>query len=762
MDNGFASTRFTFVSKAESEDAFSVTAFTGREGVNELYAFTIDLVSSKKDVRAGNVLQNPATFSIRCRGLQGGDLPFHGMVLSFEEDREANGLYFYRATLVPAAHRLRLSGNNRVWVDKTVVEVLEDVLQNAGLDKHGYAFKLQADYPERELTTQYNERDYDFLRRRLARNGMYFYFEQTDAGERMIITDTKLSHVDMPQGSKLTYAPTSGQEEGRAQQVVRAFAMRRTLTPTKVTLKDFNYRKPNLDLTATEQAVGYGSGETFHYGDHHRTPSRGATMAKLRAEGFKAASEQAHGESFVPFLRPGYTFTLGKHYNNALNQQYLTLSVKHRGQQPVPGVSGLEAEAKGGPFYKNTFTALPAKTQYRPGGTGWDAPGRNAAGIMHARVDAAGSGQYAELDDQGRYRIKLLFDESGLRDGKASSPVRKMEPYAGAGFGMHAPLHKGAETAVAFVDGNPDRPVIVGAAPNPNDKSQIDNESQTRCRLTTAAGNKMHFQDKEGEQRMLFQAKGGDFLRIGAHNDPTAEEVWESFVNFCKEFVSEDGIALYAPDNHWIKITAQAKLKAVLGEWLRIVLGDITEIRTIKIELNLALRLALLLAWKKEFEVGGKILNLFCTQVHDKKVALEGSHEKVTMEDVTVSVNKTKTAVQDTKSAMEKLTVGQSKVDTAAEAAEATENEIETTGTKTHAAGEKMELAQVRMATAGEECILVGERTELANEKINTQGKRTAMFGQRSELFQEKATVVGERVDTLAEDVKCFIFMDWS
>ena len=171
------------------------------------------------------------------------------------------------------------------------------------------------------------------------------------------------------------------------------------------------------------------------------------------------------------------------------------------------------------PFYRNRFTAIPASVQFRPERV---TKKSRFFGLMNAKIDAAGSGQYAELDDLGRYKVILPFDLSGRKDGKASAWLRMMQPYAGSDHGMHFPLHKGTEVLLAFIDGDPDRPVIAGAVPNPATPSPVTGDNQTMAVLQTGGKNRIAIEDKDGSQRILLQTPVADsWIRMGAPNDPT-------------------------------------------------------------------------------------------------------------------------------------------------------------------------------------------------------------------------------------------------
>ncbi len=119
---------------------------------------------------------------------------------------------------------------------------------------------------------------------------------------------------------------------------------------------------------------------------------------------------------------------------------------------------------------------------------------------MNAKVDSAGSGQYAEIDDEGRYKVILPYDLSGRKGGKASRFVRMAQPYAGADYGMHFPLHKDIEVLLTFIDGDIDRPIISASVPNPETASPITASSHTKSRIRTAAQNEIMMEDQQGAE----------------------------------------------------------------------------------------------------------------------------------------------------------------------------------------------------------------------------------------------------------------------
>jgi hypothetical protein len=215
------------------------------------------------------------------------------------------------------------------------------------------------------------------------------------------------------------------------------------------------------------------------------------------------------------------------HYRGSYNQRYLIVEIEHQGGQTEAFATGTGddvTEKERQLTYSNAFTSIPASIQFRPE---CETPRPRFYGTMNAKVDAAGISPYAEIDDQGRYKVKLPFDQAGGEGGKASRWVRMVQPYAGADHGMHFPLHKGTEVLLTFVDGDPDRPIIAGAVPNAETTSVVTSLNATRNTIRSAGGNFLEMQDMAGKERILLSSPHeSTYLHMGAPNSPrrTLEE----------------------------------------------------------------------------------------------------------------------------------------------------------------------------------------------------------------------------------------------
>jgi type VI secretion system secreted protein VgrG len=531
--------RIEFISKALPADVFAVIDFKGEEGISRLYRFEINLVCEQADIDLDAILANPASLKV----VDGeGATFFHGVVAEFEQLHQKIGDTYYRAVLVPRLWQLSLYRVTEVYVDKTTPEVIEAILKESGLTSLDYEISLSGKNTPWTHLCQYQETHFDFISRLMERNGIYFYFAQDANREKVIITDTRTRHETLPGGRKHDYMPISGLRPNRDEPQVQAFVCRQRQLPQKVVLMDYNYRKPTLELKAEAPVDSRGRGEIVLYGEHADDQAEIKELAAIRAEELTCRKRVFHGESNISALRSGYLLGLDKHFRADFNQDYLVLDVEHEASQA--GMVLLDGDGVRGqaPFYRNSFAAIPAKAQFRPE--------RHTAkprihGTMNAVIDAEGSGADAEVDEHGRYKVRLQFDRAQHGEAKASQWVRMATPYAGADHGMHFPLRKGTEVLLTFIDGDPNRPIIASAVPN-MDTPSVVNRDNARNSVVRVIGGLESF---IGGARSKFASIGA---RANGDVDTFGANTWESEYGWdadAKSSFAENAIKTLAFDN---------------------------------------------------------------------------------------------------------------------------------------------------------------------------------------------------------------------
>ena len=505
--------KFEFTSEALPADTFAVIDFAGEEGLSQCYSFEVNLVSEKADPDLDAVLKTPATLTIKDDDQ--GDLRFNGIVTHIDLTHKFNEYTFYRAVLTPRLKWMDMIHHNQVFLDQSIEGMLQQLLKDAGLLSTDFEFRLrnQEFDPPRELLCQYRQNHLAFFSFWAEHMGMYYFFEQSNAQEKLIVTNDKLAHSRLSDDKqKLFYSPPSGLDADRRTQVLTSFVSRRQRLPRKVLVRDYDYDHPSLDLTAEAEVSTDGLGHVYLYADHYqfRDEKQGKYLAGLRAEELNCRKQVFMGKSQSTLIRSGYIFEVAEHFQSDLNREYLTVKSIHRGNQFMYLVAGLRqvlADREESPLYENEFTAIPADVQFR---SERKTQGSKIWGAMTASVDAAGSGRFAELDNEGRYKVILPFDLSGRSGLKASAWLRMAQPYTGSNHGMHFPLHKGAEVLLAFIAGDPSRPVIIGSVPNAANRSVVNAESAHLSGIRMPTGSSMVFNDLRGGSSVMLNASVSD------------------------------------------------------------------------------------------------------------------------------------------------------------------------------------------------------------------------------------------------------------
>lgn len=491
-------------------NTFEVYEVVGREAISDLYSFEIQLFSQDPYIDGSKLINQRATLEA---DMNGDIATYQGIIASFDEESRGH----YRALLVPQLWLASLTKQSQIFLDKDLKTIVTDVLKENGL-KEGddFSIVLKGKHRVRDYTVQYEESDLSFVRRLLEHEGAYFWFEHGEEKEKLIIRDLKGQHAPFQEAPEDQVA-LRGPGFVAGEEIVGSIRVQHRVLPQKVILKDYNYRKPTVEMKATADAMKKGTGFVMEYGNHFKTPEEGTELATIRAQEITCRETRYIGSSGCRRFHPGFLFTLIDDLKIWREEkvELLLVAVEHIGKQDWVSVEGA-APARGRTTYHNTFEAIKSDVQFRPERK---TPRPRLSGVMHANIDAGGSGQYAEIDDQGRYKVKLPFDLSDAAAGKASHSIRMAQPYAGANYGTHFPLHKGIEVLLTHVDGDLDRPVIDGAVPNPVTGSAVTgaNHSQSVCR--TAGGNEMVLEDLAGSERCHFSTPFADsYLDMGSNH----------------------------------------------------------------------------------------------------------------------------------------------------------------------------------------------------------------------------------------------------
>ncbi|MFJ4375260.1 DUF2345 domain-containing protein, partial [Pseudomonas japonica] len=159
-------------------------------------------------------------------------------------------------------------------------------------------------------------------------------------------------------------------------------------------------------------------------------------------------------------------------------------------------------------------------------------PKPSISGTVPARITSQNDDDlYSHIDDEGRYRVRFLFDRDEWDAGKESVWLRLARPYAGATYGLHLPLVQGTEVAVAFEQGDPDRPYIAHALHDSQHPDHVANRNNRRNVLRTPANNKLRMEDERGQEHVKLSTEfaGKTQLNLGHLVDSQRRKRGEGF-----------------------------------------------------------------------------------------------------------------------------------------------------------------------------------------------------------------------------------------
>ena len=116
-------------------------------------------------------------------------------------------------------------------MDQTVPEIISAALLDGGLSPTDFELRLKNDYQALEYTCQYRQTHFEFISLLMEKYGLYYFFESTPRGEKMVVTDTALAHTRLELLDRLTFSPPSGLGEGEREEVFHSFFCRRQSVP---------------------------------------------------------------------------------------------------------------------------------------------------------------------------------------------------------------------------------------------------------------------------------------------------------------------------------------------------------------------------------------------------------------------------------------------------------------------------------------------------------------------------------------------------
>ncbi|MGV8003635.1 type VI secretion system tip protein VgrG [Photorhabdus temperata subsp. temperata] len=480
-----------------------VFSFTGEEHLCAPYRYTIDFTSTTRDIDPVVMLKQSATFTLQAPDNPGQVRKVHGVITRFNRISTSRDETHYQVCLEPYLALLRHTRRCAIYQNQSVPDIVEKILRERHAFRgQDFLFTLAQDYPKRELVVQWQESDLDFVHRILAEVGIWYRF---DVDSRLGITVVRFGDNQRNyQYDVLLPLHNPAGMNHNANDSVWGLHVEHQVVTQGVKVRDYNYREVGSDLQfqVTRERDTTTEGEVYRYGDHFLTRGEkirpqvetAAFYARLHHERDLCRQHIICGKSSSPLLAPGQVLEVTGESPAVLKKGLLIVST--------------QSSARRDSNYLISFSGIPYSEMmsYRPALIARPV----IAGTVPARVTSDWPNDtYGHIDKMGRYRIKFDFDLDEWPLGGESLWVRLARPYAGSTYGFHWPLVQGTEVAVAFEQGNPDRPYIAHALHDSRHEDHVTRYNYKRNVLRTPANNKLRMDDERGKEHIKLSTEYG-------------------------------------------------------------------------------------------------------------------------------------------------------------------------------------------------------------------------------------------------------------
>jgi type VI secretion system secreted protein VgrG len=434
------------------KDVLLLRGFTGSEAISQLFHFDLDLLSENDSIQFQNVVGKNVT--LRIYDAKGNERNWNGFISRFSQESQDRRLTAYRAQMVPWLWFLTRTSDCRIFQNKKAPEIIQQIFKDLGFSD--FKLRLYGDFVKRDYCVQYRETDFNFVSRLMEEEGISYYFEHQEGKHTLILANDTAAHDSCPNQKTARYDFRGGSVV--YEDVVTEWSYQEEFRPGAWAQTDYNFETPSTSLAVAVN--GKNHYEIYEYPGEYGVRPAGESLAKIRLQEQTVPMQVFQGASGCRYFTAGYQFTLQDHYRGDLNQAYLITSVRHMATQG----GNYQVGAGGGEelTYRNILECIPAARPFRPPRV---TPEPFVQGCQTAMV-VGPSGEEIYTDKYGRVKVQFYWDREGKKNENSSCWVRVSHPWAGQGWGAVSIPRIGQEVIVDFLEGDPDRPIIVGRVYN--------------------------------------------------------------------------------------------------------------------------------------------------------------------------------------------------------------------------------------------------------------------------------------------------------
>ena len=501
------------------QDTLLIQTLEGVEGISRLFDFQAELIAdASTEIDPAALVGNKVTIAIDLVDVQGTRY-INGLVESFEQTSATDEFSSYRAHLVPSLWQLTLSSNCRVFQNKTVMDIIKEVIGPYGMSLTDLTSET---YMPLDYCTQYDETDFNFVSRLAEQFGISYWFDHKNGDNTVVFADDRIAYCPCLLVSTVQYSPQADDGEDAYHSIISDIRAKSSMVTGKHTTRD-------VDITTYKMNENGPIASTHEYGKNAferylfpvgeaayvkgpdvalTVPNHGKTILAAQRDATDVPANVFRGVSTARTFIPGSTFEMTEHPRSEWNQHYLLTEVVHHVEQTPPYRTDDKEPLQA---YSNRFVAIESTRVFRPMAR---TPKPRIPGTQTAMV-VGPSGEEIYVDKLGRICVQFFWDRQ-----RSLTPdntwVRVAQQWAGNGRGFYFWPRVNDEVVVSFLDGNPDAPLVVGSVYNAvNMPAYQLPDMSTRSGLITRSSkgggatnaNELRFEDKTGSEQIFLNAE---------------------------------------------------------------------------------------------------------------------------------------------------------------------------------------------------------------------------------------------------------------
>jgi type VI secretion system secreted protein VgrG len=488
------------------KDVLVLVRFDATEGLSELFEYRIEALS-EREVDLDAILGRPCSVTIKAYEKE---RHFHGVLVQAQWVDVRQEHHVYRLVLRPWLWLCSRTSDCRFFQDKTAPDIIQEVFRDRGFND--FRPSLSESYPKLEYCVQYRETDLAFVSRLMEQHGIYYFFEHTSDKHTLVLADSMSSHRPVPGLASIDFIPPGNSDRRDRQHIYHLVSERRFRTG-KVELNDYYELTPSANLKADKKGTArYNKSdmEFYDYPGKYKKKGDGEKYAKVVLEAEQALDERRHTNGNAVSLFPGGLTKLQQHLKSSENKDYLVVRASHLyvAEQYRSRSRGMDEE------YSGHYEFLPKDKVFRaPIVT----PKPRIHGIQTAKV-VGKKGEEIDVDEHGRILVQFFWD----RKEKQSCRIRVAEVWAGKKWGGQFIPRIGMEVVVEFLEGDPDRPLVVGSVYNGEYKHPYElpaHKTQSGLKSDSTANggggfNQIMFEDQKGSEEINVQAEKDHKVKV--------------------------------------------------------------------------------------------------------------------------------------------------------------------------------------------------------------------------------------------------------